>query len=86
MRSGSPDEAVSILLDGQERGGGGPSPGESMAGPVELFHAQGMVMIQIGGTLAEAMARIRAYAYTEDRRLIDVDRDAIERNVRLDQD
>ncbi|WP_430503060.1 GAF and ANTAR domain-containing protein [Micromonospora trifolii] len=77
------DEAVTILLDGQERSGGERPSGDTMAGPVELFQAQGMVMIQIGGTLAEAMARIRAHAYAEDRRLIDVARDIIGRHLRF---
>jgi AmiR/NasT family two-component response regulator len=57
-----------------------------MAGPVELFQAQGMVMVQIGGTLTEAMSRIRAYAYAENRRLIDVARDIIGRDLRFDRD
>ena len=80
------DEAVTILLDGQERGGGERPGGEAMAGPVELFQAQGMAMFQIGGTLAEAMARIRAHAYAENRRLVDVARDIIGRDLRFDQD
>ncbi|MEK8108930.1 GAF and ANTAR domain-containing protein [Micromonospora sp. M12] len=83
---GLADEAVTILLDGQVRGDSEWSGGEAMAGPVELFQAQGMVMIQIGGTLAEAMARIRAHAYAEDRRLIDVARDIVRLDLRFDQD
>lgn len=79
------DEAVTILLDGKERGDELAS-GEPMAGPVELFQAQGMVMIQIGGTLAEAMARIRAHAYAENRRLIDVARDIVGRELRFGRD
>lgn len=53
-------------------------------GPSELFQAQGMVMVQIGGTLAEAMSRIRAYAYAENRRLHDVARDIVARELRFD--
>ncbi|WP_433789695.1 ANTAR domain-containing protein [Actinoplanes sp. CA-252034] len=75
-----------MLSDGQGQGGDELSSGESMAGPVVLFQAQGMAMIQIGGTLAEAMARIRAHKYAENRRLIDVARDVIAGNVRFDQD
>jgi hypothetical protein len=45
-----------------------------------------MVMIQIGGTLAEAMARMRAHAYAQNRRLIDVARDIIGRDLRFDRD
>ncbi|MEU8655358.1 GAF and ANTAR domain-containing protein [Actinoplanes philippinensis] len=83
---GLADEAVAILLDSKEQARDELSSGESMAGPVELFQAQGMVMIQIGGTLAEAMARIRAHAYAENRRLIDVARDILGRSLRFDQD
>jgi GAF domain-containing protein len=74
---GLADEAVSVLLDGDERRqfDGDGSPGDDALGTTtELFQAQGMVMVQIGGTLAEAMARIRAYAYAHDRRIVDVAR------------
>jgi len=75
------DEAVMILLDGGI--GGDVQP---IAGPAELFQAQGMVMVQLGGSLAEAMARIRAHAYAENRRLSDVAHDIVERTLRFDRD
>jgi hypothetical protein len=83
------DEAVAILLDGHDRAA--PNADDeladgSLAGPAELFQAQGMVMVQIGGTLAEAMARIRAHAYAEDLRLIDVARAVVNRQLRFDRD
>lgn len=83
------DAAVLILLDGQERSASGLRPHpleELLPGSADLFQAQGMVMTQTGGTLAEAMARIRAYAYAEDRRLIDVARDIVARELRFDHD
>jgi GAF domain-containing protein len=95
------DEAIAILLDAQERRAGSAQrpdalgstldadadqPAAMLPGPVELFQAQGMVMAQIGGTLTEAMARIRAYAYAKDRRLIDVARDIVARKVRFGRD
>jgi hypothetical protein len=82
------DEAVMILLDGQERGASGNAQpfDDALAAPSELFQAQGMVMVQIGGTLGEAMARIRAHAYAENRRLIDVARDVVTRELRFDRD
>jgi hypothetical protein len=52
----------------------------------ELFQAQGMVMVQIAGTISEAMARMRAYAYAENRRLGDVARDVVARRLRFDRD
>jgi hypothetical protein len=45
-----------------------------------------MVMVQIGGDLADAMARIRAYAYAENRRLVDVARDIVARRLTFDRD
>jgi hypothetical protein len=45
-----------------------------------------MVMVQIGGTISEAMARMRAYAYAESRGLGDVARDVVARRLRFDRD
>jgi GAF domain/ANTAR domain len=84
------DNAVVILLDGQERDASGedmpPPASAALAAPLELFQAQGMVMVQVGGDLAEAMARIRAYAYAENRRLVDVARDIVARKLTFDRD
>ncbi|MCE0487236.1 GAF and ANTAR domain-containing protein [Ornithinimicrobium sediminis] len=70
------DLALSILLDDQqdatER-----RPWEDLDGsmtPAELYQAQGMVMVQLGISLGEAMVRIRAHAYAQDQRLGDVAR------------
>ena len=43
-------------------------------------------MVQLGGTLAEAMARIRAYAYAENRRLSNIAHDIVARTLRFDRD
>jgi len=50
----------------------------------ELFQAQGMVMVQLGVTIGEALVRMRAYAYAENRRLEDIARDVVNRQLRLD--
>jgi hypothetical protein len=52
----------------------------------ELFQAQGMVMMQLGVSIGEALVRMRAYAYAENRRLEDVARDVVERRLRWDED
>jgi GAF domain-containing protein len=80
------DAAVAILLDKEDRSADGTGPDGMPVGPSELFQAQGMVMVQIGGTLVEAMSRIRAHAYAENRRLIDVARDVVGRRLRFDAD
>ncbi len=82
-------DAVMVLLDGQERqrlDGDGSPEDETLGATTELFQAQGMVMVQIGGTLAEAMARIRAYAYAHDRRLVDVARAIVARELHFERD
>jgi len=43
-------------------------------------------MIQLGVSMIEAMARLRAYAYAQDRRLSDVARDVVARKLRLERD
>jgi hypothetical protein len=50
----------------------------------ELFQAQGMVMMQLGVSISEALVRIRAHAYAENRRLDDVASDIVEGRLRLD--
>jgi len=80
------DLAVVTLLDGHDRA----SPADGLDGAVErraeLFQAQGMVMVQLGSTIAEAMTRIRAYAFASDRRLDDVAADIVARRLTFDRD
>ena len=52
----------------------------------QVFQAQGMVMVQLGVTLGEAMARIRAHAYAHDRQLSDVAEDIIAGKLVLESD
>ena len=52
----------------------------------ELHQAQGMVMVQLGVSLAAALALLRAYAYANERDLVDVARDVVARTLRLDKD
>lgn len=83
------DVTVTALLDWHEQtGGSGITDIDADAAEyrAELFQAQGMVMVQLGITLGEAMARIRAYAYAEDRRLGEVTRDIVARRLRFDRD
>ena len=53
---------------------------------VQLFQAQGMVMVQLGVSLADALARIRAHAYAENRSLAEVAADVVARRLRFDTD
>lgn len=83
------DIAVDTLLDGQERAGPGAAADgldEAMDSRAELFQAQGMVMVQLGVPLTAALARLRAYAYAENRPLAAVARDVVARRLRFDRD
>ncbi|MBB2947679.1 signal transduction protein with GAF and PtsI domain [Actinoplanes lutulentus] len=81
------DVTVEMLLDTQEeklkRDGNGTGLLD-VGHRAELFQAQGMVMMQLGVSIAEALLRMRAYAYSENRRLEDVARDVVNRTLRLD--
>lgn len=52
----------------------------------EVHQATGMVLAQLGVSADVAFARLRAYAYVEDRRMGDVARDVIDRRLRFDPD
>lgn len=47
----------------------------------EIHQATGMVLAQLGLTSADALARMRAYAFSHDRLLIDVARDVVTRRL-----
>ncbi|MDI6104139.1 GAF and ANTAR domain-containing protein [Actinoplanes sp. NEAU-A12] len=80
---------MTALLDHHEQatttgfGDGLADAGEHRA---ELFQAQGMVMVQLGVSIGEAMARMRAYAFAHGRHLDDVARDVVARRLHFDRD
>ncbi|WP_230686687.1 ANTAR domain-containing protein [Catellatospora vulcania] len=79
--------AVATLLDGHDSGGAGVADGwldDPLGSRAELFQAQGMVMVQLRVSLAEAMVRMRAHAYVHDRRLYDVAADVVARRLSFD--
>lgn len=91
------DAATMLLLDGIGHDGDGGAA--AVAGPVldgqspdlvlhraEIDQATGMLTLQLGVPMAEAFARLRAYAYAHDRRLADVARDIVARRLRLQDD
>ena len=83
------DMAVIALLDGQARAAPGAAADglddEVVGQRAELFQAQGMVAVQLGISLSDALARLRAYAYAEDEALGDVARDVVARRVSFDR-
>jgi hypothetical protein len=81
--------AVTTLLDGQAGAGRGAAADgldEAMDSRAELFQAQGMVMVQLGVSISDALARMRAHAYAQNRTLADVARDVVARRLRFDRD
>ena len=49
-----------------------------------VHQAAGMVSVQLGITVAQALVRLRAYAFGNDRALTDVARDVVARSLRFD--
>ena len=83
------DLATSLLIDGQEEAGAGAVPSgvdRALGSRFEVYQAQGMVMIQSGVTLPDAMARLRAHAYAHDRTLGQVARDVVGRLLVFEPD
>ncbi len=79
-------EALLALQEGHLSPDSDGTPMLDVGHRAELFQAQGMVMVQLGVSIEEALVRMRAYAYAESRRLADVARDVVNRRLRLDGD
>ena len=88
------DTATMLLLDAEARQTADPLEGAGLASQsaglaahhAEIAQATGMLTEQLGVGIAEAFARLRAYAYAEDKRLSDVAHDIVTRRLRLDPD
>lgn len=81
--------AVSVLLDGQAMTPGNEkvaSVDDVLAYRAEVYQAQGMVMVDLGVTLAEAMARLRGHAYAEGLPLSEIARDITAGTLKLERD
>jgi hypothetical protein len=88
------DTASMLLLDAEARQTDDSLPGAAPASQspdlaahdAEIAQATGMLTEQLGVSITEAFARLRAYAYAQDRRLSDVAHDIATRRLRLDPD
>jgi ANTAR domain len=91
------DAATMLLLDGAEHAAdasAGPADAVDLAGQprdlalhrAEIDQATGMLTVQLGVNITDAFVRLRAYAYSEDRRLADVAGDIVARRLRLHAD
>lgn len=78
---------TALLAAQQQRSDDEPSVlGMAMEDSFLVYQAQGMVQAQLGVTLAEAMARLRAYAYSHDRPLNEVAKDVVARTLLFQPD
>jgi hypothetical protein len=90
------DAATVLLLDGLMDGADGAAGAgipvldgqapDLVLHRAEIDQATGMLTVQLGVPAREAFARLRAYAYTQDRRLADVASDIVARRLRLHND
>jgi hypothetical protein len=80
--------AVTTLLDGQDRALDGAVGGldDQITHSAALFQAQGMVMVQLDVSLTEALTRIRAHTFAENRPLNDVANDIVGGVLHLERD
>ncbi len=58
----------------------------SLHGRAEVHQATGMVLVQLGISATDALARMRAYAFVEQRLLSDVAHDVVSRRLRFTED
>lgn len=82
------DLATTTLLDGQTEIAEGLDAElghELTSYRGQVYQAQGMAMVQLGVGPSEALARLRAHAYANGRRLADVASDVVERRIHVDE-
>ena len=88
-------DAVTVLLlhrqpGGTERAGpatDGPQPGWAPPATyrAEVHQATGIISVQLGVSLAEALVRLRAYAYSDGRLIAEVAADVVAHRVRFNE-
>jgi ANTAR domain/GAF domain len=87
-------DAATVMLLASGPGDAGDEDGTALDGQApdlalhraEIDQATGMLTVQLGVSAGEAFARLRAYAYAQDRRLADVAGDIVARRLRLHRD
>jgi hypothetical protein len=87
-------DAATVMLLGSAHANGENGDGAALDGQApdlalhraEIDQATGMLTVQLGVQVGEAFARLRAYAYSQDRRLAEVAGDIVARRLRLSRD
>jgi transcriptional regulator with GAF, ATPase, and Fis domain len=80
------DMAALMFLGARTDPGNGEWLDQSVYGRAEIHQATGMVLAQLGVSATDALARMRAYAFVEQRLLSDVAHDVVSRRLRFTQD
>lgn len=84
------DVALALILDARGAGNGMPPEGLALEAltekRMEVHQATGMVSVQLGIGVDDALVTLRAYAYAHNRRLLDVARDVVGRRLRFTGD
>jgi len=80
------DMAALMFLGVRTDPGNGEWLDQSVYGRAEIHQATGMVLVQLGVSATDALARMRAYAFVEQRLLSDVAHDVVSRRLRFTQD
>ena len=75
---------LSARTDPDDGDDGGLDPATSAR--AEVHQATGMVLAQLDISAEDALARLRAHAFVEQRLLIDVARDVVSRRLRFSDD
>ena len=80
--------AFARLLNAHEESqSDGASTGDLLGdGRAELYQAQGILMVQLGISLTEAMTRLRAYAFAHDLPLSEVAADVVAHRIVIERD
>jgi hypothetical protein len=81
--------AMGLLVDGQDGAQDGRTTedlDDALAYRLEVYQAQGMVMVDLGVGIDEAMARLRGHAYAHGRYISDVAKDVVAGKLRLNRD
>lgn len=83
---GAADIAALMLLGHRTDPGDGDWLDTTVASRAEVHQATGMVLVQLGVTAPEALARLRAYAFVHECLLVDVARDVVARRLTFIED
>ena len=79
---------MTMALTALPRGGEDGTPWlDGLAAPHdEVYQAVGMIMVQLGVGSDDALARLRAHAFADDRTVLDVAHDVVRNHERFDRD